>query len=183
MRLARSVGMGSVTGADVAGDVARHWAARGSNCRPRLSIYSRPRLSLRWPAATARTLLAAGFLIVTIAFVDSRVNLSFGLLYLFPIILVGTVLPRWQVVLTALLCTWLTDLFDPFPFIVAASLPQDLLVFTSLAGTGLVAYEMTGSRRRQMEHLETVQQEVTARREAEERLAFLVNARPVAILT
>jgi PAS domain S-box-containing protein len=139
--------------------------------------------SVRYPSATARTLVAAGFLIVTIAFVDSRVNLSFGLLYLFPIILVGTVSPRWQVVLTALLCTWLTNLFDPFPFIVAASLPQDLLVFTSLAGTGLVTYEMTERRRRQMDHLETVQREATARREAEEQLAFLINASPVAILT
>jgi PAS domain S-box-containing protein len=166
----------------VVGDVARHWAASGSDRHPRLSF--------RCPSATARTLLAAGLLITAIAFVDSRVNLSFGLFYLFPIILVGTVLPRWQVVLTALLCTWLTDLFDPFPFIVAASLPQDLLVFTSLAGMGLVAYEMTGSRRRQMEHLETVQhhletvqREATARREAEEQLAFLINASPVAILT
>ena len=175
MRLARSVSWGDVLGGDVVGDVARHWAANISARRPRLSIGS--------PSPTAGPLLLAGFLIVTIAFVDSRVNLSFGLLYLFPIILVGTVLPRWQVVLTALLCTWLTDLFDPFPFIVAASLPQDLLVFTSLAGTGLVACEMTGSRRRQMEHLETVQHEVTARREAEEQLAFLINASPVAILT
>jgi two-component system sensor kinase FixL len=180
MRLVRSVGLGSALRAGVAGDVTRHWTATDR----------RPRLSIRYPSATARTLLAGGLLIFTIAFIDSRVNLSFGLLYLFPIILVGTVLPRWQVVLTALVCTWLTDLFDPFPFIVAASLPQDLLVFTSLAGTGLVACEVTRSRRRQVEHLETVQhhlemvqQEVTARREAEEQLAFLINASPVAILT
>jgi two-component system sensor kinase FixL len=172
--------MGGVLGADVGGDVAPPWSASGSDRGPRLSIGCP---SIRCPSATTRTVLAAGFLIATIAFVDSRVNLSFGLLYLFPIILAGTVLPRWQVVLMALLCTWLTDLFDPFPFIVAASLPQDLLVFTSLAGTGLVAYEVTGSRRRQMEHLKTIQLEVTARREAEEQLAFLINASPVAILT
>jgi hypothetical protein len=147
MGLVRSAGWRGVPGGDVVGDVAWHWVATDR----------RPRLSIRYPSATARTLVAAGLLIVTIALVDSRVNLSFGLLYLFPIILVGTVLPRWQVVLTALLCTWLTDLFDPFPFIVAASLPQDLLVFTSLAGTGLVACEVTRSRRRQGEHLEAVQ--------------------------
>jgi two-component system, LuxR family, sensor kinase FixL len=175
MRLGRPVSLGGVTGGDVAGDLAWPWAANGSDRRPRLSI--------RCPSATALTLLAAGFLIVTIAFVDSRVNLSFGLLYLFPVILVGTVLPRWQVVLTAVLCTWLTDLFDPFPFIVTASLPQDLLVFTALAGTGLVAFEMTRRRRQQMEHLEAVQRESTARREAEEQLAFLINTSPVAIVT
>jgi two-component system sensor kinase FixL len=174
MRFARSVGPGFVLNGNVAIETAR-WAVSG-RARHR-------RLSVKYPAATTRALLAAGLLITLIAFVDSRVNLSFGLLYLFPIILVGAVLPRWQVVLTALLCTWLTDLFDPFPFVVAASLPQDMLVFTSLAGTGLVAYELTRSRRRQMEHLETVQREVAARREAEEQLAFLINTSPVAILT
>jgi two-component system, LuxR family, sensor kinase FixL len=175
MRLERSVSLGGALGGDVAIGLSRYSTASASVRHPRLSV--------RWPAVRTRTLLAAGLLIIVIAFVDSRVNLSFGLLYLFPIILVGTVLPRWQVVLTAFVCTWLTDLFNPFPFIVAASLPQDMLVFTSLAGTGLVAYEVTRSRLRQTEHLETVQREVTARREAEEQLAFLINTSPVAIVT
>ena len=43
--------------------------------------------------------VAAGLLIGVIALIDWRVelNLSFGFLYLFPIILVGTVLSRWQI--------------------------------------------------------------------------------------
>jgi two-component system sensor kinase FixL len=141
---------------------------------------------MRWPvlAPSASLVVAmAGALIVAIALVDRRINLSFGLLYLFPIILVGTVLPRWSVLLVAALCTWLTDIFNPFPFAAAVSLPQDVLVFAALAGTGLVAYEMTRSRRREVEHGQTLEREAAARREAEEQLAFLINTSPAAILT
>jgi len=72
----------------------------------------------RWRALASSTtgvVIAAGVLIAAIALVDRRVNLSFRLLDLFPIILIGTVLPRWLVVLVASLCTWLTGLFNPFP--------------------------------------------------------------------
>jgi two-component system sensor kinase FixL len=134
---------------------------------------------------TPRAVLAAALLIGVIALIDWRVDLdvTFGFLYLFPIILVGTVLRRWQILLVALLCTSLADLFDPFPFVAAVSLPQDILVFSSLAGTGLLAHMVTRSRRLEMEHLRTVEQEAAARREAEEQLEFLVNTSPAAILT
>jgi two-component system sensor kinase FixL len=122
-------------------------------------------------------------LIAVIALIDRRVNLSFGLFYVFPIILLGTVLPRWPVVLVALLCTWLTDLFNPFPFVAAVSIPQDALVFAALAGTGIVAYELTRSRRREIEHLQAVEREMAGRRGAEEQLIFLINTSPAAILT
>jgi two-component system sensor kinase FixL len=133
---------------------------------------------------TARV-IAAGLLIGIIALVDWRVelNLSFGFLYLFPIILAGTVLTRWQIVLIALLCTWLSDLFDPFPFVLAVSLPQDLLVFTSLGGVGLLACQVTRSRQQETEHLRAVEHEMAGRREAQQQLDFLINTSPAAILT
>jgi len=140
----------------------------------------------RYLHGTRRAVLArAGFLIVMVALIDWRVDLdiAFGFLYLFPMLLVGTVLDRWQIVATALLCTFLSDVFDPFPFTFAVALPQDILVFTSLAGTGLLLSELTRSRRREMEHLRRVEQEVAARREAEEQLEFLIDSSPVAILT
>ena len=86
MRLARSVGAGWVMGDAVAGQVERHWPASHPGRRLGLTV--------RGLSASTRILLAAGLLITLIAFVDSRINLSFGLFYLFPIILVGTVLPR-----------------------------------------------------------------------------------------
>src|ERR1035441_9599033 len=93
----------------------------------------------------------AGLLIVVIAVIDWRVdlNFAFAFLYLLPILLAGTVLLRWQVVLTALLCTFLSDFFDPFRFTVATSLPQDILVFAALAGCGLFAHEVTRRSRRE----------------------------------
>ncbi len=125
-------------------------------------------------------LLRAALLTAIIAVIDWRVdlNISFGFLYLFPMLLVGTVLPRWQVLAGALLCTLLSDLFDPFPFTLAGSLPGDILVFTSLAGSGLFAYEVTRNRRREAAALQRVEAEVGARREAEEQLEFLIDSKP-----
>jgi len=134
-------------------------------------------------ASTPHFLIAAGLLFAIIAAIDARTAPSFGLLYLFPIILVGTVLPRWQVVLTALLGTWLTALFNRLPLEPAAAWAQDALVFTALAGTGLVAYELTRSRRREVQHREEIEREAAARREAQEQLTFLVSTSPAAIVT
>jgi two-component system sensor kinase FixL len=127
----------------------------------------------------------AGLLIAAIAAVDWRVDapLAFGFLYLFPILIVGGVCPRWAIVATALLCTALADWFDPYPFTLAMALPQDVLVFTSLAGTGMFAYEITRSRQRERENLRRVERESAARREAEEQLSFLIDSSPVAIFT
>ena len=136
---------------------------------------------LRGPAGVA----LAGALIVAIAGIDWRVDppISFGFLYLFPILLLGGIWPRWSILLTAVVCTVLADTFDPYPFAWAISLPQDILVFTSLAGTGLFAYEVSRSRERQQENLRRVESEAAARREAEEQLEFLIESSPVAILT
>ena len=129
--------------------------------------------------------LLAGLLIVMIAAVDWRVqaNIAFGFLYLLPILVMGTVLPLWGVMLTALVCTILADLFDPFAFTWSIGLPQDILVFTSLAGTGLYSHEVARNREREKKHLMAVEIEAAARRTAEEQLEFLVETSPAAILT
>ena len=136
------------------------------------------------PQKTSRLVLA-GLLIAIIAFIDWRVevNIALGFLYLFPILLVGTVAPRWQIVLASILCTFLADSLDPFPFTVNLSLPQDFLIFSALAGSGLFSYEATRSRRIQRDNLERLEQEATARRQAEEQLEFLIESSPAAILT
>jgi two-component system sensor kinase FixL len=140
-------------------------------------------MSLR-QAGSERVAVAA-LLIAAIAVVDWRVDapLAFGFLYLFPILIVGGCCPRWATVGTALLCTVLADWFDPFPFTLTMALPQDILVFTSLAGTGMFAYEITRSQLRERENLRRVERESAARREAEEQLSFLIDSSPVAIFT
>ena len=134
---------------------------------------------------TRASLAQAGILVALIAIIDWRVdlNISFGFLYLFPMLLVGTALPRWQVVAAAFFCTLLSDYFDPFPFTLSVALPQDILVFSSLAGTGLFAFEITRSRRSEMANLRRVEAEAAARREAEEQLEFLIDSSPAAVLT
>ena len=140
---------------------------------------------MRFRQLSRTTLAVLAFLLTAIvAVIDWRVDapLAFGFLYLFPILLVGTIWRRWQILLAALLCTLLSDALDPYHFTVAMSLPQAILIFTSLAGTGLFAYEVARSRAIQAEHLSRVECEVQARRAAEEQLEFLIDSSPVAIL-
>jgi two-component system sensor kinase FixL len=117
-----------------------------------------------------RIALAAA-LIGVVALVDWRVELdvAFGFLYVFPVILLGTVVPGWAIVAVAVLCTALADLFDPYPFVVPVSVAHDILVFISLTGTGFFAHAVTRSRRLAME--------------AEEQFEFFVKTSPAAILT
>jgi len=160
------------------------WPCAPLFLRIELGIY-RPLLFRYLQGSTRAVLLRAAVLIAVVAVVDWRIdlNISFGFLYLFPLILVGTVLSRWQVLLVALFCTVLSDFFDPFKFTLGYSLPEDILVFTALAGGGLFSYEIQRNRRRETEHLHEVEAEALARREAEEQLAFLIDSSPAAILT
>jgi len=141
-------------------------------------------MAFRRTKGSTRVAIAAA-LIFVIATIDWRVDLNFGFgfLYLLPVILLGTVLSRWQIVLTALLCTFLADFFDPFPFTLAAALPQDILVFAALAGSGLFSFEVTRRSQREAADRQRVELEVTARRQAEEQLEFLIESSPAAIFT
>ena len=141
---------------------------------------------MKLPDIQGAARIALGILLIAvIAIIDWGVdlNLSFGFLYLFPMLLLGTALTRWQVVIAAIVCTGLSDIFDPFAFHVLVSGPQDILVFTALAGTGLFSYEVARSRRRELENLRRVEAEAAARRQAEEQLEFIIESSPAAILT
>lgn len=129
-------------------------------------------------------LTCAGLLIAMIALVDWRVraNVYFGFLYVFPMLLAGTVLPRWQLALGAIFCAVLSEAFDPFDFVLTTDLPQDILLFSTLAGIGLYSREVTVNRQRELENLQKIEKEVAARREVEEQLEFLIQSSPVAVL-
>lgn len=141
-------------------------------------------MDLRWPRPSYRVAIS-GFLILCIAAIDWRVdlNIAFAFLYLLPLMIAGTVFSRIQIVLTAVLCTFLSDVLDPFTFTLATTLPQDILIFAALAGSGLLSVEMTRRSVREAEDLKRVENEVAARREAEEQLEFLIETSPAAILT
>src|ERR1700691_4033860 len=66
---------------------------------------------------TRKAVLArAGLMTALIALSDWRIegNIPLGFLYLFPMLLVGSVLTRWQIACAAAVCTLLTELFDSF---------------------------------------------------------------------
>jgi PAS domain S-box-containing protein len=118
----------------------------------------------------------AAVLILLIAITDWRVeiNATLGFLYIFPLVLLGTVLEWWQVLLAAFFCTLLSDRLDPFPM--EMELARDVLIFLTLAVTGMLSLSLTKSYHREKKGL-AVQQA------AEEQLKFLIESSPAAILT
>jgi two-component system sensor kinase FixL len=130
-------------------------------------------------------LLRAGLMIALIAFVDWRVegNIPLGFLYLFPMLLVGSVLKRWQIAAVAALCTFFAEMFDSFQWFPASGVPRDILIFSAFLGMGLFVYELVRSRQAALQHLQQIESEVEARREAEEQLKVLVESSPAAIFT
>ena len=129
---------------------------------------------MQWSAYTA--LLYATGLIATIALIDWRIeiNATLGFLYIFPMVVLGTVLTWWQLVFAALFCTFLSDKLDPMPIDMESA--RDLLIFMTLAVTGLLSFRLTKSYRREKES-------VAAQQAAEEQLTFLIESSPAAVVT
>ena len=144
-----------------------------------------PMLSFLLRGGTKSVLLKAGLLIGVIAFADWRADrdVTLGFLYLFPMLMVGSVLKRWQIAIVAALCTFLAEIFDSFDFRPSAGIPRDILIFAAFLGMGLFVYEVVRSRAAALTHLKQIESESEARRAAEEQLKVLVDSSPVAIFT
>jgi two-component system sensor kinase FixL len=133
-----------------------------------------------------RVMLArAIFLIALIAVIDWRVetNVSLGFLYLFPMLMVGVSLNRWQIGIAGALCTFLVEEFDPFPFTWSESIPRMILVFAAFFGAGLFVYESNKNRALTQKHVADLENEMELRLDAEEQLRVLVESSPAAIFT
>ena len=121
--------------------------------------------------------VAYGALLITIIAVTDgtvEINATLGFLYIFPMMLLGTVLSWWQLMLAAVFCTLLSDWLDPFPMEMESA--RDILILLTLAATGLLSLGVTKSYRRETESL-------AAKRAAEEQLEFLIESSPAAVLT
>ena len=134
-------------------------------------------------ADRSKAFLRAALLIAVIALVDWKVenNVSLGFLYLFPMLMLGAWLERWQIAVAAALCTWLTELFDPFTFNLSEGVPRVILVFAAFFGAGLFVYESTRRRKLEQKHLAEIETEIELRRDAEAQLRILVESSPAAI--
>jgi len=130
-------------------------------------------------------LLRAAVMIAAIAVTDWRIqgNIPLGFLYLFPMLLVGSVLNRWQIAFTAALCTVFTELFDDYVWVFPTDIPRDILIFAAFVCMGLFVYEVGRSRQLAMQHLREIEREAKARADAEEQLKILVESSPAAVLT
>jgi two-component system, LuxR family, sensor kinase FixL len=130
-------------------------------------------------------LLKAAVLIAAIAALDWLIvgDIPLGFLYLIPMLMVGSVLNRWQICLVAVLCTFLAEVFDDLEWNLRAGISRDVLYFAAFVGTGLFVCEMNRNRKVTLQHLEEIERQSEARREAEEQLRVLVESSPAAILT
>ncbi|MES1257675.1 MAG: ATP-binding protein, partial [Acidobacteriota bacterium] len=122
---------------------------------------------------------------LAIAATDWRIqgNIPLGFLYLFPMLLVGSVLKRWQIGLAAVFCTMLTESFDDFAWAYPADIPRDILAFAAYIGMGFFVFEVGRSRHLALRHLTEIEREAKARADAEEQLKILVESRPAAVVT
>src|SRR5580704_2714876 len=130
-------------------------------------------------------LTRAALMIAAIGMIDWRIegNVPLGFLYLFPMLLVGSVLTRWQIAGVAAVCTLLTELFDSFEWQFPAGIPRDILIFAAFFCMGLFVYEVLRSRQTALQHTIEIEREVRARSDAEEQLKVLVESSPAAVFT
>ena len=128
-------------------------------------------------------LIAATLLIALIAMVDwlTKPYISIGFLYLFPIMLIAGFLLRWQIVVIALVCAILQELFSELP--PGEAITRLLMASAGFVGTGLFVSEIIRSRQMALEHVVEVDTHTKLRQDAEEQLRILVDSSPAAIMT
>ena len=103
----------------------------------------------------------AGVFIAAIALVDWHFedNVSFGFLYLFPMLMAGSCLTRLQMAGVAALCTGLTEAFDPFLWTVPVGLSRLILTFAAFFGAGFYGFTSARSRRVVNQHLAEIEKD------------------------
>ncbi len=109
-------------------------------------------------------------------------SISFGFLYLYPIILASGFMARWQTAPFALLCALLTELGQPTPW-AGALWARLVIVVTTFTVAGLFAAQMGLNRRRLESQLRELGQQIRLRQEAEEELRVLIETSAAAIVT
>jgi two-component system, LuxR family, sensor kinase FixL len=136
---------------------------------------------LQWRPRTV--FLMATLLIAGIAITDWKIvfEATLGFLYMFPLVLLGTICTWWQLTLLAGFCTFLSEWLDSFP--VDMQVPRNILIFTTLLTAGLLSRAVTKAYRREVDSVAQAAREMLARRSAEEQLEFLIQSSAAAVLT
>ncbi len=131
------------------------------------------------------TLFRAAALTLAIALLDWRVvgEIPLGFLYLLPMAMIGSVLSSWQIALAAMFCTLLAENFDDLAWSLRTGTTRDVLYAAAFTGVGLFVREINRNRKMTMEHLDEIEHQSEARKEAEEQLRVLIESSPAAIIT
>lgn len=135
------------------------------------------------PQNRARALTVAAALVAIIATVDwvIKPNFSLNFLYLFPILLAGGFLARWQIAFMGVCCAVLGETFSPFPQADAAT--RMAMMSVAFTGTGLFVSELVHKRQLVVEHLQQLTEQVRHREDAEQQIQILIESSPAAIVT
>ncbi len=154
--------------------------AASAGAAPRVNMYD-----LLFKGDKRSVLLKAGLSIAAIAILDWLVvaEVLLGFLYLVPMLMVGSVLSRWQICGVAALCTFLAESFSDLSWNLRTGISRDVLYFAAFAGAGFLIREVSRNRAVTEKHLHEIERQSDARREAEEQLKMLIESSPVAILT
>ena len=99
------------------------------------------RQDLQWQPARRSACSPACSPRIALADWQIDINATLGFLYMFPLVLLGTVRGWWQLVLAAAFCTFLSDRLDPFPGTWKSA--RDILIFLTLVITGLLSLSVT----------------------------------------
>lgn len=135
------------------------------------------------PQNRARALAAAAALVALVAGVDWAIkpNFSLNFLYLFPIMLAGGFLSRWQIAAMGVCCAVLGEVFSPFPEADAAT--RMAMMSAAFTGTGLFVSELVHKRQMVVEHLQQLTDQIRHREDAEQQIQILIETSPAAIVT
>jgi two-component system sensor kinase FixL len=141
--------------------------------------------AILFQGSTRTFLLRAGILIAVITLVDWLVieQIPLGFLYLIPMLMVGSVVGRGPIVVAAVVCTILAELFNDLRWNLRTGTSRDVLYFAAFVGAGLFIREVNNSRRTAIKNLHEIELERDARRDAEEQLEILIESSPIAIVT
>lgn len=110
-------------------------------------------------------------------------DVPLALLYLLPVMMMSTVLRRWQIVLLGAICTYVAEMSDAYAWTLSSGIPRDTLYFFAYTAAGLYVAEVVSRRSSEQVHLRKLETEMEARRGVEEQLQLVVANSSIAILT
>lgn len=120
-----------------------------------------------------------------IAYADRSMSASvpLALLYLAPVALMSAYLLRWQIVVLGLVCAYVAEFADAFPWTMPEGVARDTLYFFAYTAVGMYVHEALSRRRAEAAHTQELESEIEARRGTEEQLRLVVANTSIAIVT